>query len=99
MWLAAQSSFLDYDLLDITILVTNQTGADTLLALFGKAQADDVAIPGSFCSQNTTSWGQCSASLTNLDPTDFYWIWFISGFVQFNDLPHCPMLTCSVLSA
>lgn len=84
VWLAAQSSVLQYNNLDITVLVTNQTGADTLLAIFGKAQADDVAVPGSFCTQNQTSWGLCSASLTNLDPTDNYWIWFINGCADLN---------------
>ena len=77
--LAANGPVEDGGLLDVTVLVTNQSGADALFLLYGQVQADDVALPDSMCQQNNTHWGQCTASVTDLDPSDFYWIWFISG--------------------
>ena len=75
---AAQTGILQYQDLDLTVLVTNQTGTDALMA---SAEADPMewAVPGSLCMQSEDSWGQCTASLSSLDPAQFYWFWFASG--------------------
>ena len=76
---AAQTDVTIFSDLDLTVLVANQTGTDLLLAISGGAKADQVALPGSMCVQTLDSWGQCTATLSNLDPDETYWIWFISG--------------------
>ncbi|KAK9787884.1 hypothetical protein WJX73_009485 [Symbiochloris irregularis] len=85
--LLAQSSVLQYTDLDISVIVTNQSGTDALLSTT-RASPRNYALPGSTCSQTLSSWGQCTASLSNLDPTQFYWFWFVSGLVSPNQTPN-----------
>ena len=86
MVFAAQLGILQYQDLDLTVLVTNQTGTDALMA---SAEADPLqwAVPGSLCMQNQDSWGQCTASLSSLDPAQYYWFWFVSGLQNSNTYP------------